>query len=249
MTIFKKNSTIFVYVLLRIFLGTFTTAIIFSKGEKPMQATSLRVTNNHRQQHRAFQVRTEHRLPLPHQSINPRQYWKTLARKLKTMLPSDNGGEQAWNKWVAENAHHTDLNRLLIAEHSEESTEFRLRAAVILLVPAVSDFHLFARPACQEYRNLLHIARLWFAYAKHLPDKEQVFVCKLILLSAHTTLAKGKDLLTYAWCAAEAISWQLPIVVKRKLVEFLESMLPLAEDADSHLFDRLKTAILKAKAQ
>jgi len=208
----------------------------------------LRASDNHQQHHRAFQGWTE-RPSLPHQGVNPKQYWKALERKLKTTIFPNNTGEQTWTEWVTKNASHTGLSYLLIEEHHGESTEFRLRAATILLVPSVTDFHLFERPACQEYRNLLHIARLWFAHAKRLPDKERVFVCKLILLSVHTTLAKEKDLLQYAWCSSEALSWQLPTAVKRKLVEFLRSMLLLTEDSDSHLFNRLETAIHKAQVQ
>ncbi len=50
--------------------------------------------NDERQQHRAFQKRVP-RVTIPHQSIDARQYWKTLERKLEVILPTDASFEEA----------------------------------------------------------------------------------------------------------------------------------------------------------
>lgn len=206
----------------------------------------LRIDNGH-QQHRAFQ-RPARTIPLPHQSINARQYWRALARQLATLLPTDaSHQEQAWNQWVYNNPIHVDLNRLIVK--GEGGIDFQLRAAVLLLVPNVTDFRLYERPGCHDYRNLLHIVRGWFPSVALFPEKQRVFLCKLLLLNAHTHLAEKRDLLHYAWCATLALDWSLPVPLQRKLITFLESMLPLSEREDEMLRTRILTALRKAKMQ
>ncbi len=205
-------------------------------------------TDNGHQQHRAFQ-RPAARIttPLPHQSINARQYWKTLGRQLTTLLPPDANHTQAWDQWVSSNPIHVDLNRLIVK--GEESIDFQLRAAVLLFVPSITHFRLYERPACQDYRNLLHIVRGWFPSIAFFPEKQRVFLCKLLLLNAHTQIAEKKDLLQYTWCAALALDWSLPVPLRRKLIAFLRSMLPLSEQEDGMLRTRILTALRKAKMQ
>ncbi|MBP7811529.1 MAG: hypothetical protein KA054_01650 [Candidatus Moranbacteria bacterium] len=193
-----------------------------------------------RQQHRYFQ-RTRVVATLPHQSINPKQYWKTLARWWEALTSSHDA--EAWRDWVKQRQQHIDLHRIIVRQ--EESGSFRFRAAVFLLVLRVADFNLFERPPCQEYTNFLrsNFVRGWFPKINLFPEKEQVFLCKLLLLGAHTRCANEQDLMAYAWCAAEAISWSLPISLRRKLATFLESMSRLIAQEDATLLARVEQAL------
>jgi hypothetical protein len=139
----------------------------------------------------------------PHQSVNAQHYWKTLARQLALLavLQFDDEQEEAWNEWVHNHPIPAELNRLFVV--STSTRPFQLRATIILLVPHVTAFTLFARPLCHNYRNLLHISRLWFPRVASFAPKEQAWVVKLLLLSAHTPLAQEADLRHYAWCAAK----------------------------------------------
>ncbi len=202
--------------------------------------------NDTRQHHGAFQKRVP-RVTIPHQSIDARQYWKTLERQLSVLMPTDASFEEAWNQWVSRNSFHADLNRLIVK--NEETADFQLRAAVLLLVPNITHFRLYERPVNYIYRNLLHIVRVWFPLVASFPEKQRVFLCKLLLLNAHTHLAEKQDLLHYAWCATVALDWSLPASLRRKLIAFLESMLLLAEREDGMLRTRILTAIGKAKVQ
>lgn len=183
----------------------------------------------------------------PHQSVNAQHYWKTLARQLALLavLQFDDEQEEAWNEWVHNHPIPAELNRLFVV--STSTRPFQLRATIILLVPHVTAFTLFARPLCHNYRNLLHISRLWFPRVASFAPKEQAWVVKLLLLSAHTPLAQEADLRHYAWCAAEALTWSLPLALQKKLINFLEDMLAVSEKRDTALFARIKKALAAAR--
>ncbi len=200
-------------------------------------------SSNPHQQHRHFKQKPV-AATLPHRSINTSQYWKTVVRRWTDRAPSHQTPDaEAWRGWVERHPRHTDLNRIIVKE--DESANFRFRAAVFLLILRVDRFDLYARPPCHEYTNFLrnNFVRGWFPQVRSFPEKEQVFLCKLLLLGAHTQSASEEDLMAYAWCAAEAISWSLPVSLKRKLATFLESMSPFIAQEDSLLSARVKQAL------
>lgn len=200
-------------------------------------------SNNPQQQHRHFKQKPV-AATLPHRSINAWQYWKTVAKWWAALAPSHQTPDaEAWRDWVEQHPRHTDLNRIIVKE--EESANFRFRAAVFLLVLRVDRFDLYARPPCHEYTNFLrsNFVRGWFPYVRSFPEKEQVFLCKLLLLGAHAQSASEEDLMAYAWCAAETISWSLPVSLKGKLISFLESISPFIAEEDSTLLTRVEQAL------
>jgi len=175
----------------------------------------------------------------PTRSIDSKRYQTALKRSLDRIL--DTNEEAEWNAWVAKNPCHTDMNRLIVM--GTESIGFRIRAAVILLVPDVRKFDLLERPSCDGYRNLLHIVRSWLPHAGKFPKKESEFLGKLLLLNAHSELAQDKDVLAYTWCISEALNWKVSTSLKKKLAEFLSNALPFIEQEDSALFARVKQAL------
>ena len=195
-------------------------------------------SDNPHQQHRAFRQR---RTPViaPTRSIDSKRYQTVLKRSLEQIL--DESEEAEWNTWVTRNTCHTDMNRLIVM--GTESIGFRIRAAVILLVPDVRKFDLLERPSCDGYRNLLHIVRSWLPHAGKFPKKESEFLGKLLLLNAHSELAQDKDVLAYTWCISEALNWKVSTSLKKKLAEFLSNALPFIEQEDSALFARVKQAL------
>lgn len=203
-------------------------------------ARSLQATpGNPQQQHRIFiRARTEVVVPPP-RSINPKRYRVTLERNLGQLL--DPSEKDQWNTWVEGNTCHTHMNRLIVK--GTDGIGFQIRAAVILLVPDVRKFELFERPPCDGYRNLLHIVRGWFPHAGKFPEKELEFIGKLILLSAHSELARDQDVLAYAWCATEALGWRVSTSLKKNLVKFLGGISPFIEQEDSALFMRVKQSL------
>ena len=194
--------------------------------------------DNPHQQHRIFRQR---RRPVnaPTRPINSKRYRTALKRNLHQIL--DESEEAEWNTWVAQNPCHTDMNRLIVM--GTESIGFRIRAAVILLVPDVRKFDLLERPPCDGYRNLLHIVRSWLPHAGKFPKRESEFLGKLLLLSAHSELTQDEDVLAYAWCIAEALDWKASAFLKKKLAEFLLDALPFIRQEDSTLFARVKQAL------
>jgi hypothetical protein len=196
-------------------------------------------SDNPHQQHRIFRQQRTPPVAAPTRSIDSKRYRAALKQSLGRIL--DESEEAGWNTWVAKNPCHTDMNRLIVK--TTESIGFRIRAAVVLLVPDVRRFDLFERPPCDGYRNLLHIVRGWLPHAGKFPKRESEFLGKLLLLSAHSELAQDKDVLAYAWCIAEAFDWKASASLKKKLAEFLLSALPFIRQEDSALFARVKQAL------
>ncbi len=195
-------------------------------------------SDNPHQQHRIFRQR---RKPVnaPTRPIDSKRYRAALKQSLGRIL--DESEEAEWNTWVAQNPCHTDMNRLIV--QTTESIGFRIRAAVVLLVPDVRKFDLFERPPCDGYPNLLHIVRGWLPHAGKFPKRESEFLGKLLLLNAHSELAQDKDMLAYAWCIAEALNWKVSASLKKKLAKFLLDALPFIEQEDSVLLARVKQAL------
>ena len=195
-------------------------------------------SDNPHQQHRIFRQR---RKPVnaPTRPIDSKRYRAALKQSLGRIL--DESEEAEWNTWVAQNPCHTDMNRLIV--QTTESIGFRIRAAVVLLVPDVRKFDLFERPPCDGYPNLLHIVRGWLPHAGKFPKRESEFLGKLLLLNAHSELAQDKDMLAYAWCIAEALNWKVSASLKKKLAKFLSNALPFIRQEDSALFARVRQAL------
>ncbi len=195
-------------------------------------------SNNPHQQHHIFRQQKTPVAALT-RSIDSKRYRAALKQSLGRIL--DKSEEAEWNTWVAQNPCHTDMNRLIV--QTTESIGFRIRAAVVLLVPDVRKFDLFERPPCDGYPNLLHIVRGWLPHAGKFPKRESEFLGKLLLLNAHSELAQDKDMLAYAWCIAEALNWKVSASLKKKLAKFLLDALPFIEQEDSTLFARVKQAL------
>jgi hypothetical protein len=99
-------------------------------------------SDNPHQQHRIFRQQRTPPVAAPTRSIDSKRYRAALKQSLGRIL--DESEEAEWNTWVAKNPCHTDMNRLIVK--TTESIGFRIRAAVVLLVPDVRRFDLFERP-------------------------------------------------------------------------------------------------------